>query len=48
VHAPKTRHPKRQIENQLAKEILEGKFVAKDTIKVDYSDDKLNFTKLNG
>ncbi|AEJ00488.1 ATP-dependent chaperone ClpB [Nitrosomonas sp. Is79A3] len=35
-----------QIENQLAKEILEGKFVAKDTIKVDYSDDKLNFTKL--
>ncbi len=37
-----------QIENQLAKEILEGKFVAKDTIKVDYSDDKLNFTKLNG
>jgi ATP-dependent Clp protease ATP-binding subunit ClpB len=37
-----------QIENPLAKEILEGKFVAKDTIKVDYSGDKLNFTKLNG
>jgi len=36
-----------QIENPLAKEILEGKFVAKDTIKVDYSDDKINFSKLN-
>ncbi len=36
-----------QIENPLAKEILEGKFVAKDTIKVDYSDDKINFFKLN-
>lgn len=37
-----------QIENPLAKEILEGKFVAKDTIKVGYSDDKINFSKLNG
>ena len=36
-----------QIENPLAKEILEGKFVAKDTIKIDYSDDKINFSKLN-
>jgi ATP-dependent Clp protease ATP-binding subunit ClpB len=36
-----------QIENPLAKEILEGKFVAKDTIKVDYSDDKINFSKIN-
>ncbi len=37
-----------QIENPLAKEILEGKFVAKDAIKVDYSDNKINFSKLNG
>jgi ATP-dependent Clp protease ATP-binding subunit ClpB len=37
-----------QIENPLAKEILEGKFVAKDTIKVDYHDDMINFSKLNG
>lgn len=36
-----------QIENPLAKEILEGNFFAKDTIKVDYSDDKINFSKLN-
>lgn len=37
-----------QIENPLAKEILEGKFVAKDTIKVDYSDGKISFSKMNG
>ncbi|MBP6057567.1 MAG: ATP-dependent chaperone ClpB [Nitrosomonas sp.] len=37
-----------QIENPLAKEILEGNFVAKDTIKVDYSDDKISFSKMNG
>jgi len=37
-----------QIENPLAKEILEGKFVAKDTIKVDYNNDMINFSKLNG
>ncbi|PXW90837.1 ATP-dependent Clp protease ATP-binding subunit ClpB [Nitrosomonas sp. Nm84] len=37
-----------QIENPLAKEILEGNFVAKDTIKVDYSDDKIIFSKMNG
>ncbi|MCE7914300.1 MAG: ATP-dependent chaperone ClpB [Nitrosomonas sp. PRO4] len=36
-----------QIENPLAKEILEGKFVAKDTIKIDYSDEKMNFYKMN-
>ena len=36
-----------QIENPLAKEILEGRFVAKDTIKVDYSNDKINFSKVN-
>lgn len=36
-----------QIENPLAKEILEGNFVAKDTIKVDYSNDKMNFSKIN-
>ena len=36
-----------QIENPLAKEILEGQFIAKDTIKVDFSDDKINFSKLN-
>jgi ATP-dependent Clp protease ATP-binding subunit ClpB len=34
-----------QIENPLAKEILEGQFIAKDTIKVDFSDDKINFSK---
>lgn len=34
-----------QIENPLAKEILEGNFVAKDTIQVDYSDGVINFTK---
>jgi ATP-dependent Clp protease ATP-binding subunit ClpB len=36
-----------QIENPLAKEILEGNFVAKDTIKVDYSNDKMSFSKTN-
>ncbi|PSJ17406.1 ATP-dependent chaperone ClpB [Nitrosomonas supralitoralis] len=34
-----------QIENPLAKEILEGKFVAKDTIHVDYNDGIISFTK---
>lgn len=37
-----------QIENPLAKEILEGKFVAKDTIKVDFSDDTICFTRVSG
>ncbi|NBQ70975.1 MAG: AAA family ATPase, partial [Nitrosomonadaceae bacterium] len=37
-----------QIENPLAKEILEGKFVAKDTIKVDLSDDAIRFTRVSG
>ena len=37
-----------QIENPLAKEILEGKFVAKDTIKVDFSDDTIHFTRVSG
>ncbi|MER0204411.1 MAG: ATP-dependent chaperone ClpB [Nitrosomonas sp.] len=37
-----------QIENPLAKEILEGKFVAKDTIKVDFSDDTIRFTRVSG
>lgn len=37
-----------QIENPLAKEILEGKFVAKDTIQVDLSDGIVSFTKKNG
>ncbi|MBK6957509.1 MAG: ATP-dependent chaperone ClpB [Nitrosomonas sp.] len=36
-----------QIENPLAKEILEGQFIAKDTIKVDFRDNKINFSKLN-
>ncbi len=36
-----------QIENPLAKEILEGNFVAKDTIKVDYYDNKMNFSRIN-
>ncbi|MEK7791993.1 MAG: ATP-dependent chaperone ClpB [Pseudomonadota bacterium] len=34
-----------QIENPLAKEILEGNFVAKDTIKVDYIDNMMHFSK---
>lgn len=34
-----------QIENPLAKEILEGKFVAKDTITVDCRDDQISFTR---
>ncbi len=33
------------IENPLAKEILEGKFVAKDTIRVDYRDGVMHFDK---
>jgi ATP-dependent Clp protease ATP-binding subunit ClpB len=34
-----------QIENPLAKEILEGHFAAKDTIKVDYKSGAMVFTK---
>ena len=34
-----------QIENPLAKEILEGNFIAKDTIKVDYSGGAIHFSK---
>jgi len=34
-----------QIENPLAKEILEGRFAAKDTIKVDYKNGTMVFTK---
>ncbi len=34
-----------QIENALAKEILAGKFMAKDTIKVDYRDGAFSFAK---
>ncbi len=34
-----------QIENPLAKEILEGHFIAKDTIKVDYKNGMMKFTK---
>lgn len=34
-----------QIENPLAKEILEGHFTAKDTIKVDYKNGMMVFTK---
>ncbi|MGV8712374.1 MAG: ATP-dependent chaperone ClpB [Nitrosomonas sp.] len=34
-----------QIENPLAKEILEGRFVAKDIIKVDYGDGAIHFSK---
>ncbi|MDR4515926.1 MAG: ATP-dependent chaperone ClpB [Nitrosomonas sp.] len=36
-----------QIENPLAKEILEGHFAAKDAIKVDYVDDAMKFSKSN-
>ena len=35
-----------QIENPLAKNILEGKFAAKDTIKVDCDSGIMTFTKL--
>ena len=34
-----------EIENPLAKEILAGNFVAKDTIKVDYQDGRMQFAK---
>ena len=34
-----------QIENPLAKEILEGNFVAKDTIWVDLKNDAISFIK---
>ncbi len=34
-----------QIENPLAKKILNGEFAAKDTIKVDYNDDSMIFSK---
>jgi len=34
-----------QIENLLAKEILEGRFAAKDTVKVDYKGGKFVFSK---
>lgn len=34
-----------QIENPLAKEILEGRFAAKDTIAVDYTNDAMQFSK---
>lgn len=36
-----------EIENPLAKEILQGQFVAKDTIKVDYAGGQMIFTKAN-
>ncbi len=36
-----------QIENPLAKEILEGSFAAKDTIHVDYHDRLMQFNKTN-
>ncbi|MDH5479175.1 MAG: ATP-dependent chaperone ClpB [Nitrosomonas sp.] len=36
-----------QIENPLAKEILEGNFAAKDTITVDYHDGLMQFSKTN-
>nr|MCH9639949.1 ATP-dependent chaperone ClpB [Betaproteobacteria bacterium] len=35
-----------QIENALAKEILEGNFAAKDTISVDYCDGLMQFNKI--
>lgn len=35
-----------QIENPLAKEILEGRFAAKDTVVVDYRDGIMQFTKV--
>ncbi|SET45344.1 ATP-dependent Clp protease ATP-binding subunit ClpB [Nitrosomonas marina] len=35
-----------QIENPLAKEILEGRFAAKDTVVVDYRDGIMQFTKI--
>ncbi|MDC8446339.1 MAG: ATP-dependent chaperone ClpB [Nitrosomonas sp.] len=34
-----------QIENPLAREILEGRFIAKDTILVDYDNDQIRFSK---
>ena len=34
-----------EIENPLAREILNGNFAAKDTIRVDYKGGRMNFTK---
>jgi len=36
-----------EIENPLAREILQGRFVAKDTIEVDYAKGQMIFTKVN-
>ncbi len=42
---PLKRAIQQQIENPLARKILEGRFGAKDTIKVDYRDDAMRFIK---
>ncbi len=34
-----------QIENPLAKALLEGQFIAEDTIRVDYDDEQMQFSK---
>jgi len=34
-----------EIENPLAKEILNGNFVAKDTVRVDYKGGRMQFSK---
>ena len=34
------------LENELAKEILSGKFSEGDTIKADFDGDKIEFTKV--
>jgi len=42
---PLKRSIQAQIENPLAKEILEGRFVAKDIVSVDYHDGEMHFSK---
>ena len=42
---PLKRAIQQQLENPLAKQILEGHFAAKDVIKVDYRDRRFRFTK---
>ncbi|MBI1858160.1 MAG: ATP-dependent chaperone ClpB [Candidatus Melainabacteria bacterium] len=43
---PLKRLIQRELENELAKELLSGKFIEGDTIKVDYDGNKLEFSKI--
>ncbi|HKY02354.1 MAG TPA: ATP-dependent chaperone ClpB [Burkholderiales bacterium] len=45
---PLKRAIQQQIENPLAKQILEGKFAAKDKVRVDFANHAMTFTKAEG